>query len=78
MMVISACEAGLMPLEAMPGVHRGNHQDNRDAMMDTMESNFLGTCRDILKAAHHQVTSDIHSLGDSPQTKGPPIPPSGL
>jgi hypothetical protein len=40
MMVITSCEAGLMPLEVMPRVHLGNHQGDCHAMTDTMESDL--------------------------------------
>jgi hypothetical protein len=40
MMVITSCEAGLMPLEVMPRVHLGNHQGDCRAMTDTMESDL--------------------------------------
>jgi hypothetical protein len=63
MMVITACEARLMPLEVTPRVHLGNHQGDCHAMTDTMESDLLGACRDVLKAAHHRVTSGVQSPG---------------
>jgi predicted metal-dependent phosphotriesterase family hydrolase len=52
MMVITAREAGLMPLEVIPRVHLGNHQGNRGART-IVESDLSGAGRDVLKVAHH-------------------------
>ena len=59
MMVIPIGKVRLEPLEVMPIVHLGSHQNNCGPMVDAMEGDLPSVHGNVLEATHHQIALGV-------------------